>query len=718
MREEITRLKPAMVLALGGTALHALTGLRGITEWRGTIHANTLIPGLRVVGTFHPSYIMRLPDKSAKKERDGEDVAKYTYGTARLTTVFDTKRAAREAKGGQGVAPARRLLTAPSFEQVVEFLATASSQARVSFDVETRGKWVDCISFAYSPHLAISIPRGPEYWGSRSGELDERLKEFLWTHEGLVAQNGAFDISILLGNELPVRVLHMDTMIAHHFLYPELPHNLAYLTSIYTKEPWYKWRLKTQKDLQNRWEYNALDAAVTMEVSAILDQELREFKVEEEFYGYVMPLFHTTLKMGLRGTKVDTERKTRLQTALSFLIERKKKVMYATLGREININSPKQLQQYLYIDLKLPKQFKRDKTGNFKVTTDEEAIKTLAKLPGQTKLVSILDVRNVEKKKSTYADVTLSFDGRLRTAYSVIGTETGRLSSKQDIFGQGWNSQNPPKWFRKIIKPERGEILVEADLKFAEALLIAWFAKDEETIRNVRAGIDIYKWHAARMLGVAPEAIDKDTRDMFKPVVLGCGYGLGSKHLWELMSFKEVVHKDGREEDIPTSITLEQSKQMRLQFFKSCPAIGEYQTWVQYQLTQTRTLITPFNRRRLFLGRLGDEIFRKGYAFLPQSTCVEYMNRAMLRVDLRLPKEWGRLILQVHDAMVLSVKPERLLEVVQLMVEELALPVSINSVPLVIPTEIKMSERSWGHMKNVGVFNYFGKENNFEKVGY
>jgi hypothetical protein len=68
--------------------------------------------------------------------------------------------------------------------------------------------------------------------------------------------------------------------------------------------------------------------------------------------------------------------------------------------------------------------------------------------------------------------------------------------------------------------------------------------------------------------------------------------------------------------------------------------------------------------------------------------------------------------------MVLSVKPERLLEVVQLMVEELALPVSINSVPLVIPTEIKMSERSWGHMKDVGVFNYFGKENNFEKVRY
>lgn len=145
-------------------------------------------------------------------------------------------------------------------------------------------------------------------------------------------------------------------------------------------------------------------------------------------------------------------------------------------------------------------------------------------------------------------------------------------------------------------------------------------------------------------------------------------------------------------------------------------AIGEYQTWVQHQLTQTRVLITPFNRRRLFLGRLGDEIFRKGYAFLPQSTCVEYLNRAMLRVDLRLPKAWGRLVLQVHDSMVLSVKRGYLNEVVQLMVEELALPVIINGVPLVIPTEIKMSDRSWGHMKEVGVFNYFGRENEFLRL--
>jgi DNA polymerase I-like protein with 3'-5' exonuclease and polymerase domains len=182
------------------------------------------------------------------------------------------------------------------------------------------------------------------------------------------------------------------------------------------------------------------------------------------------------------------------------------------------------------------------------------------------------------------------------------------------------------------------------------------------------------------------------------------------------MSFKEVVHKDGREEDVPTGITLEQSKQMRLQFFKSCPAIGTYQTWVQYQLTQTRVLITPFNRRRLFLGRLGDEIFRKGYAYLPQSTCVEYMNRAMLRVDLRLSKEQGRVLLQVHDAMVLSVKREHVRRVIELVVEELALPVVINDSPLVIPTEVKMSERSWGHMKEVGVFNYFGRENDFTRI--
>jgi len=103
---------------------------------------------------------------------------------------------------------------------------------------------------------------------------------------------------------------------------------------------------------------------------------------------------------------------------------------------------------------------------------------------------------------------------------------------------------------------------------------------------------------------------------------------------------------------------------------------------------------------------MGEELFRKGYAQYPQSMCVDYMNRAMVRVDLRL-RAPAALLLQIHDAMLVHAPKEMENEVVQIMVEELAVPVVIDGEPLVIPTEIKTSEKSWRDMKLKGIYNGF-----------
>jgi len=101
---------------------------------------------------------------------------------------------------------------------------------------------------------------------------------------------------------------------------------------------------------------------------------------------------------------------------------------------------------------------------------------------------------------------------------------------------------------------------------------------------------------------------------------------------------------------------------------------------------------------------MNDDMYRKGYAFLPQSTCVEYMNRGMMRCGVRFPEK-AELWLQVHDAMVVHCPLELESEVMRIMVEELAVPVVIAGEPLVIPLEIKRSTESWGQMEEVGVFN-------------
>jgi len=699
-------LKPVCIMALGAVPLKCLLGLSNITDWRGSI-LPWGVPGgntINVIPTFHPSYIRRMGDKSAKKEREGQGSVKYTYGSARLTMTMDVRKAWLEAKGKQSKTVSRKYLIAPTIDQVEDFFAVASQQPRVAVDVETKGKWVDCIGFAYEPESAICIPRGEQYWASVTPKVETLLRRFLWSHEGLVAQNGAFDLTMLLGNSLPVRRLHLDTMVAHHFLYPELPHDLHYLASIYTREPFYKWRLKAAKTEEDRWVYNCIDNAVTLEIAEDLVAELREFNVEKEFFGFVMPLFHTVLKMGLRGVLADELYQKRLRRLLSYLILRRSRICQAALEvpSAFNLNSSQQLKQLLYVDWKLPKQFHRK---THKPTVDEGALLKLSKLPGMKKLETLIAVRDAKKSKSTYADLRLGSEHRLRTMYSVTGTGTGRLNSKQDLFDEGWNSQNAPKWFRKIVLPEPGEVLLEADLKFAEALLIAWFAKDKATIDAVRSGADIYRWHGSRMLGKAPESFTKEEREMVKPVVLGCGYGLGPVHMHQMLAFKERRTPDGRIVLVPTGITSAKAKDLRDLFFRSCPAILEYQAWVRELLNTTRTLVTPFNRRRTFLGRLNEEMYRIGYAYFPQSSCVDYMNRGMVRVDCRLP---GRLRLQIHDAMVLSV-PETMLDAaIAVIVEELAVPVIIHGEPLVIPVEIKQSKENWGKMKEVGVFNKLG----------
>jgi DNA polymerase I-like protein with 3'-5' exonuclease and polymerase domains len=97
-------------------------------------------------------------------------------------------------------------------------------------------------------------------------------------------------------------------------------------------------------------------------------------------------------------------------------------------------------------------------------------------------------------------------------------------------------------------------------------------------------------------------------------------------------------------------------------------------------------------------------MFRKGYAFLPQSTCVDYLNHGLVRVEKKLP---GKLRLQIHDSMVLSIPVAEIEEAISVITAALAIPVVINNEDLTIPVEIKVGEKNWKEMKYVGIYNAF-----------
>jgi len=267
-RERVETFKPNVVLSLGATPLSALTSHEGIREWRGYILNHK---GIKVVGSFHPSYILhKLNEKSAKKERENVGGIKYTYGTARMTLILDIMRAKEEAAYPAIIIPPRELHWDLEEEQSLEWLQKFSQEPELAADIETKGEYVDRISFG-SLYDAVSFVL------DCSARVKEFIARILKEHRGLVMQNGIFDMKLLKRAGMPVGRLRADTLLAHNLLYPEWPHGLDYLASIYEKLTYPPhgpgWDMKDQIG-----KSNALHSFLTLSIWKKLEKELKEIE--------------------------------------------------------------------------------------------------------------------------------------------------------------------------------------------------------------------------------------------------------------------------------------------------------------------------------------------------------------------------------------------------------------------------------------------------------
>lgn len=278
VRAEIATVKPYVTIALGEEALRALTGRHGIMKWRGSV-LDTAVG--KVVPTIHPAAVLRM------------------YEHRRIVEM-DLRRAAREGVTYDSPSLGLVLITDPTSEQVLEWLARVRPPYdTVSFDIETLGSTVRCIALAKDAHEAICIPfvscRAPARTAATtllimpsdtafSSHWDPAtelaiLRELARVLEDpaipLIAQNFPFDASMLCREfGIVCRGLWMDTMVAQHCCYCELPKSLAFLCSVYTRIPFYKDH-DASSDL-DEWRYNAMDAVATWQVAQALGRELKE----------------------------------------------------------------------------------------------------------------------------------------------------------------------------------------------------------------------------------------------------------------------------------------------------------------------------------------------------------------------------------------------------------------------------------------------------------
>lgn len=268
------------IVPLGNHALRAVVGIpSGITLWRGSVLDRR---GVAVVPMIHPAAVLRNPTDTGR-------------------CLHDMTRVAQVLRGEFVPAPKRNLTIRPTLDDVRWWAQQCANSDMLSVDIETpksrlevvktlkSGKtktsfkagprYLACVAIATSPTEAMSIPLTQTFWGAKKlPTVQKWVCDMLGGSQAKILQNGLFDWFWLAREGYPLRNFRYDTLGMHHTLDPANDHSLAYLTSIYTAEPYYKSQGKGQDgmptDWDGYWTYNARDAAVTFEVALRLLEAL------------------------------------------------------------------------------------------------------------------------------------------------------------------------------------------------------------------------------------------------------------------------------------------------------------------------------------------------------------------------------------------------------------------------------------------------------------
>jgi DNA polymerase-1 len=379
-------------------------------------------------------------------------------------------------------------------------------------------------------------------------------------------------------------------------------------------------------------------------------------------------LSDTLTEAEFSGVKMDTIYLQALKKELETDIGTLEKRIKAVTG-DINLNSPDQLKQLLFKDLKLPK-IKKTKKGED--STDVEVLNILADMHPIPQL--ILDYRKLEKLYNTYVvglEEVLDKNGYLHASFNITGTESGRLSSSSP------NLQNIPKEDKRIKKmfvAEEGNVLIEGDLSMAEIRFWAEFSRDPQLLMDLSSGIDLHKKVASGIYKVPEERVTDEQRRIAKRTAFGLLYGMSN----------EKFAKQNK-------CTLEEAEKGRLAFFGRYPIAKQWLYHISKEARMNGYVINLFGRRRHLPGiNSQDEMARYEAEAASrnspiQGTASDYACNAANRIVQKF-KELGlrgKLRILVHDAIIMDIPKVEFEQSVNIMREEMQRPVCGMVVPMV-----------------------------------
>ena len=578
-------------------------------------------------------------------------------------------------------------------EEMKGLLEALSGAEAFAFDTETDGldgmqDHLVGISVAVRPHEAWYLPL-PEDMEEAKALLRPLAPFFADPEKVKVAQNGKFDLKFLSRYDLHAVPPLWDTMLAHYLLDPEARHGLDHLSETllrYRPIPieqligkGSKQRNMRQVDPREVLPYAAEDADLTLQLYHHLRPRIEgEEHLRSLFYDIEMPLADVLLEMEQAGVRVDVDLLQSAIVDLSTELERiEEDFQRYTLGDPVNINSPKEVGDFLFGRLGLSEKPKKTRTGQY--STREEDLEMVADRHPAVRL--ILDYRGLSKLVNTYL-VPLPMmvnpvTGRIHTTYHQAKTATGRLSSSDP------NLQNIPvrdEQGREIRKaftandPAAGDLFVSADYSQVELRLMAHLSGDTSLIEAFRHGADIHAATAAKIFGIPREEVTGEMRRKAKTANFGIIYGISAFGLSARLG-------------IPRG----EAKELIDGYFSSFPGVKRYIDKTIEQAHRDGYVDTLFGRRRYIQNinsrnrNLVANAERMAINAPIQGTAADIIKVAMVRVARRLREEGFRsqMILQVHDELCFTVPGDERERLVAMVKEEMEQVLPSLSVPLV-----------------------------------
>lgn len=748
LRQEITELKPNVIVPLDDVALDAVfPHIRGMQKAKGrkywvSCYRGSVLPlredwqaGLeypvKVIPTLHPQMLFIDWQAQSYVDVDYRRIIQFSQSFAAIQT--------------HGVCEVVR-----KAEHLQTFLSNGfeNNDGFLTYDIETWGGFITCISFCFNGIHAISVP----LIGSDIpiGELTFIIKlvgKALAHPLAKCGQNVKYDWTVCdRHNFLTNNVVH-DTMLKASLIYAEWPKGLDFLTSMYTEMPYYKDEGKEYNPkLHSRdrlYLYNARDSLATHLVNKNQEQDLKDQGVHDLYYKEIAPLILIYKNMDLTGVQVDDARRQELSFKYKNMYETNLKIIRTMVGNDkFNPNSPKQVGNLIYEELGFPKRTKIDEEGNKSYKTDKDTLDDLLINHGESnksgKFGYNLIVRTIACRKiarvSDYIHTELHADNRWRASSNLAGTETGRSSSSktideiylseeeakrlkryttklgrslqtiskhgftmdEEVFDSGEDAVIAND-LRSMFVPTRGFIFIEGDGSQAEARVVAVLAEDWELLAAFDQKPNIHKKTAGFLFDMDPELIGKESPTL--PKIGTSFYMIGKK-------VRHAGNYDMRANRLSmmTHMSVRESEKHLVNFHGRTPNIREvFHREVTNYVRNYRFLVTPFGRKRDFYSKFSDNFFKECFAQIPQSTISDLTKFTMPRIVNDMPgymKDY-RFLTEQHDGILSEVRKERKDEYLEIFKRNYERPIDFRNcslsrdIDLSVPAELSMSETNW-----------------------